>query len=660
MTVKEIRRIARNKIAQVNAYLEQKGKKRYFAVYPEWKELCFNQEEVCQTEEKKKNPFYSQIVFLLGGTKIAESLLDLALAVYFYPKFGAVLKECFGYMATIEMACQLEEGEEVFYQEQSGLYNQSSIILEYDKKGPFLYTTFYVDNRLIGYLCGDRNVDRRLLGIAELFLPERELGPIFIRKEIYRQIKEILQEKQNVVLLKGERGIGKKFLLSHALKDCGYGVVFASVPMIFKKRQDGMAIIRLIVREALLYSCGICLYDITNENLKKSEITVKEFLQQVKGIIGSFPIPVYFCMEKDVEILPYLSVPAAQFTFDALDRKERIEMWEGYSSLYQLKLDGVLLGSKYKFTPDEIKKACIQLKAREKGGRLEEGQIAMVLGEILPLVQTRGRIEPWHPNCSLDNLVLPEETKRKIEEACLRIWHSYQVYNQWNMESKFAYGKAVSILLSGPPGTGKTMAARVIADRLKLPLYHVNLSQLVDKYIGETEKHLEEIFLNTERGNIILFFDEADAIFSKRSDITDAKDKHANTEVSYILQRLESYDGIVVLSTNYKGNIDKAFIRRMQIVISFHLPDKKERHMLWERCFPEETPKEGIDFIYLAEQFELNGSEIKNIVLTAAFLAAEEGKPVCMKHIINGIKSEYRKIEKPIIIGEFGKYAYLL
>ena len=125
-------------------------------------------------------------------------------------------------------------------------------------------------------------------------MPERELEPIFTRKEIYRQIKEILQEKEKVVLLKGERGIGKKFLLSHTLKDCGYGVVFASVPMIFKKKQDGIAMIRLIVREALLYSCGICLYDITNENLKKSEITVKEFLQQVKSIIGSFLIPVYF------------------------------------------------------------------------------------------------------------------------------------------------------------------------------------------------------------------------------------------------------------------------------------------------------------------------------------------------------------------------------
>lgn len=171
------------------------------------------------------------------------------------------------------------------------------------------------------------------------------------------------------------------------------------------------------------------------------------------------------------------------------------------------------------------------------------------------------------------------------------------MYDEWNLESRYSYGKNVSALFYGPPGTGKTMAVHVIANMLNLPLYRIDLSQVVDKYIGETEKRLEEIFNAAEKNNTVLFFDEADAIFGKRSDVHEAKDKYANTEVSYILQRIEQYDGIVILATNYRKNIDEAFMRRIRYVVEFSLPDARLRKELWKSSFSDEIPTEYLVMI---------------------------------------------------------------
>jgi SpoVK/Ycf46/Vps4 family AAA+-type ATPase len=343
----------------------------------------------------------------------------------------------------------------------------------------------------------------------------------------------------------------------------------------------------------------------------------------------------------------------SQFLIEHPKRQERINIWEGYAEYYDIAIDSVNLGTKYKLTPGQIDRACAQIK------RKGTDNVSRTLYELFQPKLTRGSIEPNHPNCSIDDLVVPKETKDKIYEICSQVWYSNKVYDDWNMESKYAYGKAVSVLLSGPPGTGKTMTARVISDMLGLPLYRVNLSQLVDKYIGETEKHLEEIFANAEQSNIILFFDEADAVFGKRSEINDSKDKYANTEVSYILQRIESYEGVVILATNYMANIDNAFMRRMKYILSFHLPDEKERLQVWKGCLAPQVPVNEIDFDYLVSQFEFSPSTIKDVVLNAAFMAASEDEPIGMKHIIKGIKNELMKTGKPVLESEFGRYAYL-
>jgi SpoVK/Ycf46/Vps4 family AAA+-type ATPase len=271
-----------------------------------------------------------------------------------------------------------------------------------------------------------------------------------------------------------------------------------------------------------------------------------------------------------------------------------------------------------------------------------------------------GSLKPVSSKYRMSDLKLEEKQMKTLENICAYVRQSYKVYNLWNMDRHFAYGRAVTALFCGPPGTGKSMAARVLSNELKMPLYRIDLSQVVDKYIGETEKKLEEIFTYAQNSNVILFFDEADSIFGKRTDVKESKDKYANTEVSYLLQRIEEYDGVVLLATNLKNNIDEAFMRRMKYVVDFQMPDEKTRKEIWMDGLSGDVVLENIDFDYLAQKVELSGGYIKNIILNALFLAAKEGDCVTMKHILQSTCNEYQKLGKMVTSRDFEKYAFYL
>ena len=233
--------------------------------------------------------------------------------------------------------------------------------------------------------------------------------------------------------------------------------------------------------------------------------------------------------------------------------------------------------------------------------------------------------------------------------------------DEWNLRTIYPYGRGVSLLMVGPPGTGKTMSANAIAGELSLPLYQVNLANVVDKYIGETEKKLEKAFSFAEKNNVILFFDEADALFGVRSEVHDSKDRYANNEVAYLLQRMESFDGIVLMASNIKGNIDPAFMRRIRYVANFEKPDEEMRKQIWKGCLKDTVPCKDIDVDYLASQFDNHtGSVIKTVFLNACVLACEDGE-LTMKHIIHAIKQEAEK-ENAVgfVLDMLGKYTYLV
>ncbi len=262
-----------------------------------------------------------------------------------------------------------------------------------------------------------------------------------------------------------------------------------------------------------------------------------------------------------------------------------------------------------------------------------------------------------NPAYTWDDITITEQQKAIMQTACDRYRLRNRIGEGWGLKRKNAYGNGVSVLLYGPPGTGKTMAAQVIANELTLPLYRVDISQISSKYIGETEKNLAVIFNAAARANVILFFDEADALFSKRTSVGDSHDKYANSETAYLLQKIEEYDGMSILSTNYYNNFDDAFVRRITYSIHLQQPDKETRFTLWTTILPKTAAvSDDVDFKFLADKFDLSGSNIKAILFNAAYMAGAENSDIRMKHIVRAMEYEFNKLGKLVNNSDFGKY----
>jgi SpoVK/Ycf46/Vps4 family AAA+-type ATPase len=268
-----------------------------------------------------------------------------------------------------------------------------------------------------------------------------------------------------------------------------------------------------------------------------------------------------------------------------------------------------------------------------------------------PLEQLAMRI---HPTRGWDDIVLSADRLDHLRGIVDRYRYASTVYDEWGFSAQPSRGLVA--LFSGPSGTGKTLAAEIIAGELGLDVFKLNLSAVVSKYIGETEKNLEQIFDAAGSGNVVLFFDEADSLFGKRSEVKDARDRYANLEVSYLLQRLERYDGVVLLATNFEKNVDEAFLRRIHARIEFPVPALPERRLIWVRNFPKTAPIEDIDFDFLAAQFEMSGGSIRNAAVHAAFLAASGGSKIEMEHAVAGVAREYRKLGRLLKPEHFGRY----
>lgn len=349
------------------------------------------------------------------------------------------------------------------------------------------------------------------------------------------------------------------------------------------------------------------------------------------------------------------------------DPSARMRLWrraaEGPFRLGEA--EAAALAAKFRFTPGRIERT---VRTALELGTWEGGSAPGAETRGTKLLHRAGYSQVKHrlaekavklePKFEWDDLILPEETRSLLRQACNRLLYRHIVFGEWGFERKFAYGKGLSMLFTGPPGTGKTMSAMVMAREMDAELYRIDLSRMVSKYIGETEKNLSEIFDEAQLSGAILFFDEADALFGKRSEVKDAHDKYANMETSYLLQKMEEYDGLTILATNFSQNLDEAFTRRIQFIVRFPFPDPAQREQLWRSTFPKELPfAQDIDFEYMARTFDLAGGPIKNVVLTAAFLAAENGEPIGMKHMLDAAKQEYKKSGKVLLKDRLGIYA---
>ena len=608
---------------------------------------------------------YRELWQLCGGSENGRWLLDLCLTALLYPEFQEFARENWKGV-TLDAAAGLSS-EAASYKDLKRTCACVQRILKYQKgPGLFLHWHFWADARILDYFLDEYDIDDRLKQIdSELFTGEESLEEIFVNKDVQTKLVGILRREEIFCAqVSGNKGCGKRFLLKKACKETGCRMLFVDLKRITeKKEEEALPYVGLILREGLLLKCPICYHGVDSELLDQViDYFVKPLMKQ--------GLRCFLLTSPEAEVIAQMDCHVEKVSIRPYGRNERIALWEGFSGKLGIRdqVDCVTAGSKFKLSAREIKKAVERIGRgfapdgaglNADGARVTESEISRVCEEVL-LNPTCGNIKRIHVQYTLEDLKLLPEQKSVLSSICAHVWHRHKVYDEWNMDSRYAYGKNVSALFCGPPGTGKTMAVHVLANMLNLPLYRVDLSQVVDKYIGETEKRLEEIFDAAEKNNTVLFFDEADSIFGKRSEVADAKDRYANTEVSYILQRIEQYEGIVILATNYRKNIDEAFMRRIRYVVEFSLPGQQLRRELWMSSFSQEIPKGDINFEYLAEQFELSGGAIKNIVLNAAFQAASENRPVEMIHILRSVRNENVKIGKVMLPKDFGLYGALM
>ncbi|MEG0564602.1 MAG: ATP-binding protein [Hungatella sp.] len=341
--------------------------------------------------------------------------------------------------------------------------------------------------------------------------------------------------------------------------------------------------------------------------------------------------------------------------------EERKQIWEHYLKPYEIpQAEQVRLASKFLFLPGQIRDAVrfyessLQIQGEDKPS-LYEACFAQMNHQLYE------RATKINSSYSWNQLILPETQKQLLHDICAQMENKYMVYEKWGFGKTVAYGKGVTVIFAGPPGTGKTMAAQILSKELNLEMFKIDLSQMVSKYVGETEKNLAAIFHEAEISNAILFFDEADSLFGARTEVKSSNDRYANLETSYLLQRLEEYEGMTVLATNYLKNIDEAFMRRMKYIIQFQFPDAATRQQIWKVTMPEAAPvSPDLDYAFLGENLELAGGSIKNIAVYAAFMAADRHCEIGMQEILKAARYEMQKTGKILLGKDLRHYGYLL
>jgi ATP-dependent 26S proteasome regulatory subunit len=328
-------------------------------------------------------------------------------------------------------------------------------------------------------------------------------------------------------------------------------------------------------------------------------------------------------------------------------REQRVRLWRFFLEDEPFEADALSdLAGQFQLTSGQIRDAV--LAARDQA--TQDGRLVRV-DDLFAAARARSSQKlstlsvKVIPRYDWADIVLPDDQLALLRELVDTVLLRPRVLDEWGVGRKLVASRGVTALFSGPPGTGKTMAAEVIAGRLGLDLYKIDLSSIVSKYIGETEKNLERIFTEAASSNAILFFDEADALFGKRSEVRDSHDRYANIEISYLLQRMETYDGVTILATNLRANLDEAFARRLNFAVDFPFPEENYRRRIWRTLFPEAVPHEaGLDFDLLARRYRLSGGNIRNILVSAAYLAAADGQVITMTHLLRGARRELQKM----------------
>lgn len=471
-----------------------------------------------------------------------------------------------------------------------------------------------IDERIGRYLMGEDAIDRRVASV----LGPVEGGPLPRRHRplVGTLAERLRQSERPLAMITGPRESGRRAVAQALAAGFGLGLVEIK-PRLLEAAPEYLPV---LAREAVLGGFALLI-----------DMDQAEGQRLVEERLSDFPILTIAIADGRHE-LPF-TLPVLRL--DPLSDRDRVELWHEALGphLPDIAEKIELIAQHFRFGPRLIAAAAreggdLWQACRDKAGReLEELADRIV------------------PSFGWDDIVLPTEVVHDLKAAVAQIRHSARVYGVHGMGRKYPRGRGVSVLLSGPSGTGKTMAAEVIARDLDLDLFRVDLSRIVSKYIGETEKNLRAVFDAAETSGAVLFFDEADALFGKRSEVKDSHDRYANIEVSYLLQRMESYSGLAILATNMKNYFDPSFMRRIRFVIDVPFPDAAARRRIWQKAFAPELPCVALDFDMLA-RLDIAGGNISVIAINAAFLAAAEDVPLGMPHIMRAARAEYHKIDR--------------
>ena len=517
------------------------------------------------------------------------------------------------------------------------------LVLVEDPDRPYLTRSLRVPDRVVSHLLGDTAPDPAIRHVL--------LDVEGYRSPLAERVGRALDAGTDVVHLRErEAGTGAATAVA-ALKAGGRGAVVADLTLV-ARAPDPEALVRAVAREALIRGAGLVAGPV--EALADSHV---ESIQVLTG----WPCSVVFVGATTWDPL-WSSSPPLSVETPVLGARERLTLLRSHLERAGADIDPDSLAAHLSLGPAQVQRAVRAASAAAAlgTGRISAGdlRIGIRAQNAAGLERLARRIEP---EVTWDDLVLAPVVRRALEELTARARHRDQVLVDWRMRRGGGRGRGVSALFAGDSGTGKTMSAEVIAADLGLDLYTVNLATVVDKYVGETEKNLERIFAEAGGVNAVLFFDEADAIFGKRSEVRDAHDRYANIESAYLLQRLETFDGLAVLATNLRANIDEAFTRRLDAIVDFPAPTPDLREALWRQCLGPPLPLAAdVDVTFCAESFELAGGNIRSAATTAAYLAAEAHGPVTMAHVIAAVAQEYRKLGRLVLEKEFGHFLQLL
>lgn len=489
-------------------------------------------------------------------------------------------------------------------------------------------------------------LDDRLKGLIEPSSSQGELPPT--HRDLAQRIAEVWSRTDGnhpVIQLCGEE-LDKGAIAVSACVALGlqlHTIRAMDIPNTVAERE---ALARLWEREAILTNSALMLdcEDLGGAERLRVILPFIETVQSWLIVTGREPIRI--------------KRPTLRLDVNKPSAAEQSHLWQHALGSLVPELNGQLgeLVSQFSLSPQAIQDACLAMESNQPASTGEPSNLFKALWETCR-VQARTGLDDLaqriKPAATWDELVLPEPQRQILREMTAQVKQRTTVYDTWAFAVRGANGLGISALFAGASGTGKTMAAEVLANELRLDLYRIDLSQVVSKYIGETEKNLRRVFEAAEIGGAILLFDEADALFGKRSEVKDSHDRYANIEVSYLLQRMEAYRGLAILTTNLRSAIDDAFLRRIRFVVQFPFPDVAQRLEIWRRMFPATLPTAGIDLARLA-QLNIPGGNIRNIALNAAFLAADAAEPVQMKHLLRAAQGEYGKLEKTLTSSEVG------